>query len=93
MEALRLILQFAISYHEGRPIHAKDLRRHGNVAARVRQALSDYAANPAAHANNVTQLIGSPLYRIRIGDYRAIFEETADAITVSKVRPRGSVYD
>jgi mRNA-degrading endonuclease RelE of RelBE toxin-antitoxin system len=38
----------------------------------------------------VTQLIGAPLFRIRIGGYRAIFEETADTITVTKVRPRGS---
>lgn len=72
---------------------ARDLRRHGNVADRVRGTLAEYAANPAAHANNVTQLVGSPLLRIRIGNYRAIFEETTDSITVSKVRPRGSAYD
>lgn len=72
---------------------ASDLRRYSNMAARVRRAFSDYAANPAAHVNNVTQLIGSPLRRMRIGDYRAIFEETAHVITVTKVRPRGSAYD
>jgi mRNA interferase RelE/StbE len=71
----------------------RDLKRHGNVADRVRIAISDYAANPAARANNVTQLVGSPLLRMRIGDYRAIFEETTDTITVTKVRPRGSAYD
>lgn len=72
---------------------AKDLRRHGNVADRVRGALSDYAANPAAHANNVVRLAGVPLLRLRVGDYRAIFEETDDSIIVTKVRPRGSAYD
>ncbi len=72
---------------------ARDLKRHGNVAARVRRAVSDYAANPEAHANNVTPLVGAPLLRMRIGDYRAIFEETAEMITVTKVRPRGSAYD
>jgi len=30
---------------------------------------------------------------MRIGDVRAIFDETADLITVSKVRPTGSAYD
>lgn len=41
----------------------------------------------------VRPVVGSPLLRMRIGDYRAIFEETADVITVTKVRPRGSTYD
>jgi hypothetical protein len=30
---------------------------------------------------------------MRIGDFRAIFEETAETIVVTKVRPRGSAYD
>jgi mRNA interferase RelE/StbE len=72
---------------------ARDLKRHGNIADRARRAISDYAAKSASHASNVTQLIGAPLFRIRIGDYRAIFEETADTITVTKVRPRGSAYE
>jgi mRNA interferase RelE/StbE len=72
---------------------ARDLKRYGNVAARVRRAVGDYAANPAARANNVTQLVGATLLRMRIGDFRAIFEETAEMITVTKVRPRGSAYD
>jgi mRNA interferase RelE/StbE len=63
------------------------------MAHRVRSAIAGYAADPAAHANNVTQLVGSRLLRMRIGDFRAIFEETADMITVSKLRPRGSAYD
>jgi mRNA interferase RelE/StbE len=72
---------------------ARDLRRHGNVANRVRKAVRDYAANPAAHANNVTQLVGATSLRMRIGDFRAIFEETPEMITATKVRPRGSAYD
>ena len=72
---------------------ARDLRRYGNIANRVRRAISEYAADPAAHANNVVHLVGLPLLRMRIGEYRVIFEETPDAITVTKVRPRGSAYD
>jgi mRNA interferase RelE/StbE len=72
---------------------ARDLKRHGNIAARVRRAVSDYAANPAAHANNVTPLVGATSLRMRIRDFRAIFEATAELITVTKVRPRGSAYD
>jgi mRNA interferase RelE/StbE len=72
---------------------ARDLKRHGNVADPVPKAVSEFAADPAAHANNVTQLVGSPLWRLRVGNFRAIFEETVDMITVTKVRPKGSAYD
>ncbi len=72
---------------------ARDLKRHGNVAARVRKAISEYAADPLAHANNVTQLVGSPFWRIRVGDFRAIFEATETTLTVVKVAPRGEAYE
>ena len=70
----------------------KDLKRHGNVAARVRKAVAEYAADPQAHANNVTQLVGLPFWRIRVGDFRAIFDMTDATITVVKIAPRGGVY-
>jgi mRNA interferase RelE/StbE len=71
---------------------AKALRRHGNMAARIRKALADYAADPAAHANNVRQLVGSPARRLRVGDFRVVFEETGEEVVVTKVGPRGDVY-
>lgn len=71
----------------------RDLKRHGNVAGRVRKAMAEYAADPQAHANNVTQLVGSPFWRIRVGDFRAIFEATETAVTVVKVAPRGEAYE
>jgi hypothetical protein len=36
---------------------------------------------------------GSDAKWIRVGDFGAIFEETADKIMVSKVTPRGNAYD
>jgi mRNA interferase RelE/StbE len=68
------------------------LRRHSNVAARLRKALTDYAANPAAHANNVALLVGTDAKRMRVGDYRIIFEETETELVVTKIAPRGEVY-
>lgn len=65
---------------------ARDLKRHGNMAARTRKAVSEYAAEGGAHANNVTRLVGSTASRLRVGDYRVIFEETATDITVTKSR-------
>ena len=72
---------------------AKSLRRHGNMAARIRKAIGEYAADQTAHANNVTQLVGSPAKRLRVGDFRVIFEETESTITITKIGPRGEVYD
>lgn len=72
---------------------AKALRRHGNMAARIRKALADYAADPAAHANNVRQLVGSAAKRMRVGDFRVVFEEAGGEIVVTKIGPRSSVYD
>jgi mRNA interferase RelE/StbE len=71
----------------------KALRRYGTVAARVRRAVDDYAANPAAHANNVMRLVGSAASRMRVGDYRVIFVETDTELTVLRIGPRGSVYE
>jgi mRNA-degrading endonuclease RelE of RelBE toxin-antitoxin system len=34
----------------------------------------------------------SPFKRMKVGDYRIIFEETATEIRVTKVGPRGGVY-
>ena len=72
---------------------AKDLRKHAAVAARVRKAVSDYAADPKAHANNVTQMVGSTAKRMRVGDFRVIFEETETELIVTKIGPRGGVYE
>jgi mRNA interferase RelE/StbE len=71
----------------------KDLKRYGSMAARVRAAMTDYAADQAAHSNNVTQLVGATAKRMRVGDFRVIFEETAGDLLVTKIAPRGSVYD
>jgi mRNA interferase RelE/StbE len=72
---------------------AKDLRRHGNMAARIRKAITEYASDPLAHANNLDHMTGMPFKRLRVGEYRVIFEETATEIRVTKVGPRGGVYD
>jgi mRNA interferase RelE/StbE len=70
-----------------------NLKRYGNMAVRVRKAVNEYAANPAAHANNVTPLVGSPASRMRVADYRVIFVETEQELVVTRIGPRGNVYD
>ena len=55
-------------------------------------AVDQYAADPRAHANNVTLLGGSAARRMRVGDFRVIFEENDGQIMVTKIGPRGGVY-
>jgi mRNA interferase RelE/StbE len=47
----------------------------------------------AAHANNVTRLVGSSGKLLRVGDFRVIFEESETEIIVTKVGPRGDIYE
>jgi mRNA interferase RelE/StbE len=54
--------------------------------------MREYAEDPAAHATNVTQLVGHAAKRMRVGDYRIIFEETDMELVVTKIGPRGDVY-
>ena len=72
---------------------AMALREHRNMAARLRDKIATYAADPVSLANSVTELRGSPLKRLRVGDFRILFEETATEIVVTKIGPRGSIYD
>ena len=72
---------------------ARGLKRHGNMAARVREAMNEYAEAGGAHANNVIRMVGSTGSRMRVGGFRILFEETEATITVTKVAPRGSAYD
>ncbi|MDQ6437138.1 type II toxin-antitoxin system RelE/ParE family toxin [Mesorhizobium sp. LHD-90] len=75
------------------PGAAKALRKHRTEAARLLDKINAYAADPATQANNVKALSGSSALRLRVGDFRIIFEETEAEIVVTKIGPRGFVYD
>jgi mRNA interferase RelE/StbE len=79
-----------VRYH---PDALRSLKRHGNVASRIRRAIEEYAAKTGPHSNSVTRLVGSTASRLRVGDFRAIFEETDTEIFVTKIAARGSAYD
>jgi mRNA interferase RelE/StbE len=44
-------------------------------------------------AGDVKVLVGQPGKQLRIGDFRAILEETEMEIIVQAIRPRGEIYD
>ena len=69
------------------------LKRHANKAKMIRAKIEQYAANPEAQARNVKALVGSDRLRLRVQDFRILFTETADTITVHDIGPRGGIYD
>jgi mRNA interferase RelE/StbE len=69
------------------------LLKHRNVAGRVEEKISAYAADPKSLANVVTELRGTSLKRLRVGDFRIVFEETATERIVSRIGPQGSIYE
>jgi mRNA interferase RelE/StbE len=75
------------------PPAAKDLRRYRADAGRLVAKIEAYADAPETLANNVKSLKGSTALRLRVGEFRIIFEETPDEIIVTKIAPRGSAYD
>jgi mRNA interferase RelE/StbE len=69
------------------------LQKHKNMAPRIREKIVAYSADPASLANQVTELRGSSLKRLRVGDFRVLFAETEAEIIVSRIGPRRSIYD
>ena len=61
-------------------------------AQRVRSKIELYAADPAAMANNVTKLQGRDGFRLRVGDWRVIFDEVGTVLAVLEIGSRGGIY-
>ncbi|MYI83319.1 MAG: type II toxin-antitoxin system RelE/ParE family toxin [Chloroflexi bacterium] len=75
----------------------RDMRR---LAARDRERINakieQYAANPASLARQVVAVTGGPYRRLRVGDYRVIFDvERGDPVVLAvvRVRHRREAYD
>jgi mRNA interferase RelE/StbE len=69
------------------------LRRHANKAKLIRAKIERYAADPASQVRNVKALVGGEQSRLRVQDFRILFTETAETITVHNIGPRGGIYD
>lgn len=69
------------------------LRRHRNMAPRITAKIEAYAADPSSLGNMVTEMVGKDSMRLRVGDFRVLFRETATEIIVLDIGPRGSIYD
>jgi mRNA interferase RelE/StbE len=82
------------------PKAAKELKKLPRDAAEhIKKALDSLRDHPtkARSGSDVKHLVGTSnpeLYRLRVGDYRAIFwvDETRGEVLVEKVGPRKSSY-
>ncbi len=64
-----------------------------NEAASIRLKIKELASNPFT-VPNVKSLAGRPGYRLRVGDWRVIFEvaQNEQAISILTIAQRGGVY-
>lgn len=72
---------------------ATALRKHANRASLTRSKIIQYAEDASSQTNNVKPLVGVDAKRLRVGDFRVIFTETADIITILDIGPRGGIYE
>lgn len=65
-----------------------------NVSNNIDVKLSALAADPMAANNNVSALKGAPGFRLRVGDWRVLYEvdHGERCLRVRDVRPRGGGY-
>lgn len=62
-------------------------------ASAIEDKIEQYAANPEALANKVKQLRGTKVMRLRVGDYRVIFDEDMNVLDILAIGHRREVYD
>ncbi len=70
------------------------LKMPRNTANLIREKMEQVAVDPFAAIPNAKKLQGRPGYRLRIGDWRVIYEINKDEviIIVMKIAPRSEVY-
>lgn len=68
------------------------LRIPKNEAVRIREKISQYAVDPKSLKANVKKLQGREGYRLRVGNWRVIFDENGDVLDIFDIDSRGSIY-
>ena len=74
---------------------AKMLQRtSSNMAKTIVRKINQLAENPYASNNNVTRLTGESGYRLRVGNWRVLYESHDDMLIIEivKIGPRVGVY-
>jgi mRNA interferase RelE/StbE len=64
-------------------------KQAGVIEAKIDQ----YAADPVSLSNNVKALRGTDALRLRVGDYRVIFDEDMNILDILAIGHRREIYD
>ncbi len=59
---------------------------------KILEKIKQYAAFPEELQNQIKKLKGSKFYRLRVGDYRIIFDDQGKILQIIKIGNRGDVY-
>ncbi len=74
----------------------KTLRRMPqNTSRLIRSKIDGLAQDPYAPNNNVKKLVGRPGYRLRVGDWRVIYDldNGLRILSVERIAPKGDAYE
>ena len=63
-----------------------------NDVRRIRARIADYAAEPTVHAHHVKKLKGRSGSRLRVGNWRVLFEVNGNVLEILEIGSRGSIY-
>jgi mRNA interferase RelE/StbE len=69
---------------------SRDLLKYRAQASRIMAALDRYGNSGLG---DVKSLTGTSGFRLRVGDFRVLFEKTEGGILVTRIGPRGGVYE
>lgn len=69
-------------------------RMPADVSALVRSEIEQYAAEPASLADDVKASKGEPgVFRLRVNQWRVLFDEDGEIIAIIRIAPRGAAYE
>jgi len=65
-----------------------------NERARLAEKISQLGRDPDDPALDTRKLAGVPLHRLRVGDWRIIYDrqDAVQIIAIEKIKPRGDAY-
>ncbi len=64
-----------------------------NIRKRIIVKIDQLASDPASLASNIKKLKGNDNFRLRVGDYRIIFNNQGIILNILRIAPRGSIYN
>lgn len=65
-----------------------------NERIRLAEKINRLGQDPDDSGLDTKRLVGSPLYRLRVGDWRIIYDrqDALKVIAIEKIKPRGDAY-